>query len=824
MSKPPDRRLLRQPFSINQSSHNSRAAFPEQRQFLGKFPGSSKRAPAEGARQRPYVPPDPSQDQEPYSPSALTQRATSQKSSSPWSSPATRYPGYHAQKSKKLDLLLRQKWRKIVLAVVLFLPSFFIPYELSSAYVIYHLAQDGINHLQAVANVFHGTSKNGGFTTYFDGTKLQQVQANIDAAHADFVSLNEKLAQDSTIGLASSFLPTQINTLRALGSIAVDGTAIAQQALKTLRDLAPTISSAIQNASLNTDPPVLPPYLTPASYQEVDATVHAITPLVHRITIEAQGVSLSSLPISSKQKATIASILPLLPVADGFLAQWSTLRDPLGWLLGIGQPRSFLVEPMDASELRATGGFTGQFGELAIDGAHVGPLKLSNIGKYEEDHTNEGSPPIYAVYNKVSEQFAPKPYDWWPIANFGMRDANVSGGFPTSAQLIMHQYSYEFDRNVDGVIIFTPTLIKYVLHVTGPIPIPLYHQVVTEQNLETLLHYYQLDNAGIYQEQQIEHQSDSGLARKLFTQRVTTALISTATHLPIDKMLALAIEMLHALKTKDFQAYFTNPQVEALVGKYGSTAAMDRSTTHDGLFIVQENLSANKASQYVTTSINDSITLDNQGGATHHLQLTLDYQQKGGVYGPSTYRDYVRVYAPETSQFISGDGFEQFAAGYCGDAQSGYRLCKSDVYGALGDHSLTCTLPLAKDVGLANAGYLYDPYDGYDHPLDRIGPPPNQKSDEVGRAMFGGWVVVPANCTMKVTLSWYVPPMGGQPYSFMLQGQASVYGPLDLTIQPAAGTCGQQNGNPLHFSKKMDGSDTLFTIKNQGSQCTLVSS
>ena len=399
-----------------------------------------------------------------------------------------------------------------------------------------------------------------------------------------------------------------------MGRIADDGTAVAQQVLKTLRDIAPTIDSAVQNSSLSADPPVLLPFLTPASYQEINTTLVNIAPLIHRITQSAQDISLTSLPISSKQRAMLASILPLLPVVDGFLTQWNTLRDPLGWLLGIDQPRSFLVEPMDSSELRATGGFTGQFGELVLNGAHAGPIKLANIGKYEEDHTDVGSPPDPIVYPKVVGQSAPVPYSaWWPIPNFGMRDANVSADFPSSAKIIMHSYNYEFGRTVDGLIVFTPTLIEQVLHITGPIPIPAYNQVVTEQNLENLLHYYQLANDGIYQEMHVEKVRDPELARKLFTQRVTTALISAVVHLPLEKMLTLATGILHSLKTKDLQVYVNNAQAEDLIGKYGSTASIDRSNTHDGLYIVQANLSASKASQYVTTTIQDTVSLDQQG-------------------------------------------------------------------------------------------------------------------------------------------------------------------------------------------------------------------
>jgi hypothetical protein len=242
---------------------------------------------------------------------------------------------------------------------------------------------------------------------------------------------------------------------------------------------------------------------------------------------------------------------------------------------------------------------------------------------------------------------------------------------------------------------------------------------------------------------------------------------------------------------------------------------LDRSTTHDGLFSVQSNLSASKASQYVATSIKDTIALDGKGGATHNLRMTLNYQQKGDVYGLDTYRDYIRIYTPVNSQLISGNGFDQSGRPFCGDQQSGYVLCQPDVYG---DKSLVCATPI--EIG-PSTSYLNDPATGLaDRPLDVTGVPTNLQSDEAGRAMFGGWVVIPKNCIMQVTLSWYVPPMNRHAYDLLLQAQASVYAPLELNIQPASGTCGQKKS--LQFSNIMNGADTNFTLERQGMNCSLL--
>jgi Protein of unknown function (DUF4012) len=718
------------------------------------------------------------------------------------------------QKRTRASLSPHKKKLLIMLLIASFIPSLIIISEIINGVVLYKHADDGIAHLQAIPAIFHDSS-NSGPGKYFDQNKLHQAEAELESAHADFVSLSNSLDNDGMIGLTSGIAPSQIKTVRALGHIAVDATSVAQQLIKVAIDIAPNVSFALKQNSKQPDNVPLKPFINAASFQEINNTLGAITPLVHAMSINAQGLSLNSLPISTKQRQLVMSILPLLPILDASLTQKQQWINMVGWFLGVDSPRAFLIEPMDSSELRATGGFTGQFANLTLNGGHMGPVKFSNIGVYEESLT--GSTPDYAVFDKVQGQTAPAPYsNWWPVDNFGLRDANLSADFPTSARIAMNRYTYEFGNQVDGVIIFTPTLIQEVLHVTGPITIPAYREIITEQNLEARLHFYQLDNKGIRREEIIEHVEDPQVARKLFTQRVTAALMSAVTHLPINKLLPMANEMLQSMKSKDLQIYVTNPQLESLIGKYGSTASLDRSTTHDGLFIVQSNLSASKASQYVTTSIKDTITLDSKGGATHNLQMTLDYQQKGDVYGLDTYRDYVRIYTPTNSQFISGNGFDQYDKPYCGDQQSSYTLCQPDVYG---DGSLICTPPIS--IGYATQ-YLsgVDPYQMDDHPLDQTGAPTNRQSDEAGRAMFGGWVIIPKNCTMKVTLSWYVPPMSKQPYDLLLQAQASVYAPLDLTIQPAAGMCGQKN--VLHFSSIMNGTDINFAVKQRAAQCSLL--
>jgi hypothetical protein len=279
-------------------------------------------------------------------------------------------------------------------------------------------------------------------------------------------------------------------------------------------------------------------------------------------------------------------------------------------------------------------------------------------------------------------------------------------------------------------------------------------------------------------------------------------------HASTEELLAVARELPHSLRTRDLQVYFTNQQVFDLLIQYGMAGQLDRSGQHDGLYVVQANVSASKASQYVRTSISDMVSLDATGGATHVMHMTLAYTELGPIYGLDTYRDYVRIYVPPSARLLWGDGFD-----------TGNPLCDGPFESCPADSvyprdELVC--PTGQYQVGAAAPMLNDPYAGGWHPLDTIGPPTNRTSDEPGRAMFGGYVIVPKNCTITVTVSWYVPPLVSGPYELFIQRQAGTFPALDLTVLPTPGDCAWLATSGMHFAGVLT-QDMLFTLKSESS-------
>jgi Protein of unknown function (DUF4012) len=647
-------------------------------------------------------------------------------------------------------------------------------------------AYDGVQHLLNVKTAFTGLKAHP--TGLLDANNLRGAQREFAAALQDFDQLSYKIDHTPIIQTITTYFPqyrAQVQAARIASRIGIDISEMGQELVSSAMVLAPAFRGPVLSDTSK-------PLITQGMLDLVGSTIAELMPQLTDVQQQARLLPLDSLPVSAAQRSEFAQLVQALPQAQSDLQQGLNLLGAVSWLLGVDAPRTFLVQTMDRAELRGTGGFTGQYGELTIDGGRVAPFTLKDISLVE-----------YTATSNTLGQAAPPQYQsWWPFANWGLRDSNISADFPTSARIAIAQYQNEVGHAVDGVIVFTPFLIEHVLQIIGPIHIAGYNETITAQNLEDRLHFYQQDNAGIAKQIALQPGDTSTSYRKRFTSLLASDLLAQVRQAPPDELIAIARELLHDLKTKDLQVYFTNPPIEALLAQYGDAAQLDRSTAHDGLYVVQQDLSASKASQYVKTTMQDTVTLDASGGATHVLQLRLAYNQIGPVYGYDTYRDYVRVYVPPSARLLYGAGFDT-GVPLCGGP---YAACPPG--GVYSGGELACPTGLYQPG--AHPPYITSPNGGAWGPLDTIGPPTNLQSDEPGRAMFGGWVIVPKNCTMTVTLSWYVPPAGNSPYSLLVQRQAGLFPELDLTILPTPGDCAALHLAPFHFDGLM-GEDLSFT-------------
>jgi hypothetical protein len=313
--------------------------------------------------------------------------------------------------------------------------------------------------------------------------------------------------------------------------------------------------------------------------------------------------------------------------------------------------------------------------------------------------------------------------------------------------------------DVDGVIQITPVTISHALLVTGPIFVPGYNETITADNLEARIHYYQQDPAGIAKQKELNpddpHIYD---IRKRFTQLVVRLIQDQIKKLPTSKMIPLAKQVLADMRARDVQIYVTNKDIEDLLVKARASGAVDTTPGVDGYILNQANVSVAKSTPYVKVSQTDDVTLDDKGGATHRLTITLNNRPTGPVYGFTTYKDYVRIYVPPQARLQRADGFDS-GQPYCWTPPSyAPTMTKPDQFAAVpdcppypySDGELVCQPGGYSPGSMATTG-------GIPWVLDTVGPPTNTTSDIPNRAMYGGYVIIPQFCTATISLRYYVP-------------------------------------------------------------------
>ncbi|MEO7000308.1 MAG: DUF4012 domain-containing protein [Ktedonobacterales bacterium] len=496
-----------------------------------------------------------------------------------------------------------------------------------------------------------------------NGDKLNQAQAQVDGLERDLYEINGAVG---LVGAPIGALSPAARDDQLLVRIGFDLSAASDDSIQVAR----TVLTPLQGGALSaSDTPALQPSdIQQARNLLADAQAHTLDALAAYHQIDQ-----SALPSQFKPGSKYGKLLALLPLAPNIFAELKTLLDAAPGLLGIGQPAYYLVVAMDRTELRAGGGFQGNYGILEIKGGRQSKTPALSLGDvYPLDAAyalaNPETPPAGSSCGHTTPE-PPEYYWWWPVRcdpkyGWGLRDSNLSPDFPTNAQTAM-QIVQDTPNQVPngahlaGEIAFTPVLIEDLLSLTGSITLKQYHVTVTPQNLEATIHYFQL----VYPNQG---------ERKQFTHLLSATLLARIKSLHSAQLKSVLTLVEHAILTKDLQIYLADPRAELILRQLGLASSVNTGGG-DGFFVVDTNNGANKANIYITEQQTDLVTLLPNGGALHHLHISVTYNKQGTVYNLDTpfedYSDIQRTYVPGDATLLGWSGFvppNTFGASACG--------------------------------------------------------------------------------------------------------------------------------------------------------------
>lgn len=501
------------------------------------------------------------------------------------------------------------------------------------------LAQGGAQHLENAITMLKTLPNNP-----FDTHTISQSQNEFASAGADFNLLDQQLHSLPGISTSAPVVGTRLSAALHVLPVAVE----ASQLGGSFCSIAGFLISKFHNP-LDTHNGGL----SLKDYNNLVEQFHQIKDKLELIVNQVNHLQPADLQVDARLSKMVTTFHKDIPALQTWLNQTEAFIPVVPTLLGIGSPTNYLVEILDSTELRPGGGFIGNYGIATLSGAQFTGVHITDT--YLLDRPFEGSGKVIPY---------PSSYKWFDLApdTWTLRDSNLDADFPTAARYSESNYKQEGGNvAVQGVIAITPAFIQQGLEITGPIDVPEYHEKVTAQNLIDRIHFHQLGTDG---EGTGTIASSDGLSsvRKHFTALLGEHFLARVRSLPLSQLVKFIQLIPSAIHSKEVQIYFNNKSAESLLQNYHFNSSI-QSPAGDSLFVVDANISPNKANNLITNTMNDQVSIDAQGNVLHHTTITYAWLHSGLLYGSPLYRDYLRIYVPPDSILHSQAGWSPRGTG-----------------------------------------------------------------------------------------------------------------------------------------------------------------
>lgn len=357
-------------------------------------------------------------------------------------------------------------------------------------------------------------------------------------------------------------------------------------------------------------------------------------------------------------RAETARRLPVLQRAVHLLA---ALPGPLGEVLGLDGPRSYMILGQSEEERRASGGYVGSMGLLRLEGGRIVAVEFRD----SRDWSNRAVEPVPA----------PVPLaEYMGHGAWYVRDANWFAEFPTSAAWIEWFLTRDWGLRLDGVVALDQEVVRSLLRIVGPVDLPAYGEPITADNLRERATYWL-------------YAAPFGGRERLFASGVKSPFVADLGQALLGRLLALeprespqllaAVQRL--LAEKHLLVTLKQPVLADLLREQGWDGRLPRAAG-DTVYVLEHTASFTKISPYITVTRYYTVTIDARG-APVEAQLALRYENRYDaaaaralypLYYLSAYWDFaqrreaqvegyyaalLRVYVPRGSALLGADGW-----------------------------------------------------------------------------------------------------------------------------------------------------------------------
>ncbi|MBW3643998.1 MAG: DUF4012 domain-containing protein [Actinobacteria bacterium] len=247
-------------------------------------------------------------------------------------------------------------------------------------------------------------------------------------------------------------------------------------------------------------------------------------------------------------------------------------------VLGGGGPRHYFLSVENNAELRATGGFMGNYGELVAD---QGRLRLEHLGRVRD--LNEGGAEVRTV--EAPDDYLAR-YTRFEVATT-WQSVNFSPDFPTVAEVISHLYPQSGGRPIDGVVGIDPVGLAAFLRLTGPVTVDVWPEPITADNVVDI----SLNQAYIAFEADNEDRID-------FLGDVARAAVDAFSARELGNPARIIETLSDAVAGGHLRVWFTRAEEQALVERVGLAGEVE-PVPSDSVLLINQNAGGNKLDYYL---------------------------------------------------------------------------------------------------------------------------------------------------------------------------------------------------------------------------------
>jgi hypothetical protein len=324
-------------------------------------------------------------------------------------------------------------------------------------------------------------------------------------------------------------------------------------------------------------------------------------------------------------------------------------------LLGVQEPRTYLVLAQNDDERRPTGGWISGIGLVTISQGRVIEMSFRDSWAVDNLAVPHDTPPDSMLRALWAEL-------WF------FRDANWSPDFPTAAQVAEHILASDQGITVDGVIAVDQRALQMLVSAMEPLMVDSSEVPITGANvLNFIRDSWTEPEVGVTW---AESWTEWATHRKDFMMNLVGAMLDRAQNEPASMDMAkLADALWRGLKERHILIYIHDPEAARLVKAQQWDGALVEAQG-DYLQVVDANVGFNKVDPNVYRAIDYRVDLseptraraearvhyDNRSQRTvesclQEVEWVSSYQER--MHG--CYWDYVRFYVPEGAILLTSE-------------------------------------------------------------------------------------------------------------------------------------------------------------------------